>query len=233
MLYLVYGDHDAAREKARSLASSLLAKRPDAHAIRVESDDADAAHVRSLPATRGLFGEKVIAVLDGLFSGGFLDGLLGDLRDSENVFILVESGLSKDEVAEVAPHAEKMVSCEASEGELGQEFNLFALADAFGTRDKKKLWGLFARAVRAGASAEEIHGILFWQAKSLAFALSAENAADAGMKQFPFSKAKRFLKNFSPDDVRALPGRLVSLLHDARREGIPLDAALERFILSL
>ena len=236
MLYFIHGnDTDAVLAKGRALVEKLLAKRPDAEVIRVTDESFDPAHVRSLAGTQGLFEKKIIAVLDRVLDAddGAILSLLTAFKDSDNAFILLAGEVSAKDAQKVAEHAEKVVACDALARAPGREFNMFALTDALGARDRRKLWVLFTRAKRAGASAEEIHGILFWQAKALALAASAKSATEVGMKPFPFSKAKGFLKNFSREEVARLPGDLVTLYHDARRGSVPLDIALERFILAL
>lgn len=235
MLYVIHGnDTDAVLAKGRALVEKLLVKRPDAEVVRVTDESFDAAFVRSLAGTQGLFEKKIIAVLDRVpLEGGGVPNFLPLFRDSDNAFILLADEVSVKDAEELMKHAEKTVICDAPPRAPEREFNMFALTDAFGARDKKRLWVLFTHALSAGASAEEIHGILFWQAKALALAAGAASAAEAGMKPFPFSKAKSFLKNFSREEAVRLPDTLVALYHDARRGSIPLGIALERFILGL
>ncbi len=236
MLYFIYGsDTDAVLARGRSLVGTLLSKRPDAEVVRVTDETFDVAHIRALAGTQGLFEKKIVAVLDrvlGAGEGAVLD-LLAELEGSENAFVVLADDVTAKVAEKVALHAAKVVHCDAVARAPERDFNMFALTDALGARDKKALWVLYERAKRAGASAEEVHGILFWQAKALALAASAKSAGEAGMKSFPFSKAKSFLKNFSKAEVELLPGELVTLYHDARRGSIGLDVALERFILAL
>src|SRR3989344_5335141 len=75
--------------------------------------------------------------------------------------------------------------------------------------------------------------MLFWQAKNMLLAASAGSAAEAGMKPFPFQKAKQALKNYSPEELRSPSSKLISIPHDARRGLHDLAVSLERFVLSI
>ena len=156
MLYFIHGnDTDAVLAKGRALVEKLLAKRPDAEVIRVTDESFDPAHVRSLAGTQGLFEKKIIAVLDRVLDAddGAILSLLTAFKDSDNAFILLAGEVSAKDAQKVAEHAEKVVACDALARAPGREFNMFALTDALGARDRRKLWVLFTRAKRAGASA--------------------------------------------------------------------------------
>ena len=90
-------------------------------------------------------------------------------------------------------------------------FNTFALANAFGMKNKAGLWTGFRQAVGAGVALEEITGILFWKAKDM---LLKKNFGK-------FEEAE--LKNFS--------AKLSYLLPQARQEGRDAEIALEEFLL--
>ena len=113
------------------------------------------------------------------------------------------------------------------------DFNVFALTDALGERDRKKLWTLYQRAKYAEVSPEEIHGILFWQVKSMLLAKNAKNAEEAGLKPYPFKKSVGFLKHYTGGEVEHLSRKLLSVSHDARRGLHDFDIALERFVLNI
>jgi len=109
-------------------------------------------------------------------------------------------------------------------------FNIFSLTDALGERNKKRLWTRYQEALRAGSAPEEIHGILFWQLKTL---LLVSKGATAGIKPFVITKAKHFLGNYTENELEDLTKSFVDLYHDARRGKIDFDIGLEKILLSL
>jgi len=113
------------------------------------------------------------------------------------------------------------------------EFDRFALSDALGRRSKKDAWVLFQKSLDAGGVAEEIHGMLFWQVKSMILATSSKTAGEAGLNPFVFRKSLTFAKNFTEEELKDLSSRLVSIYHEARRGGDELPIALEKFVLGI
>ncbi|MCD8494805.1 MAG: hypothetical protein LRY41_01500 [Candidatus Pacebacteria bacterium] len=110
-------------------------------------------------------------------------------------------------------------------------FNVFALNDAYASRDKKKMWILFHEALRSGMSAEEIHGLLWWQIKNIA--VVCREGINPGLHNFVFEKTKRACKLFPVADIEAHSTALYEIFHESRRGGTPLDVSLEMFILNM
>jgi DNA polymerase III delta subunit len=107
------------------------------------------------------------------------------------------------------------------------------LAEALGKRDRKNLWVLYRRALLEDISPEEIHGTLFWQAKSIILARVAKSAKEAGIKDFPFSRAKTYANNFSEKESGELLSRLINISHDSRRGLSDISLALEELTLTV
>ena len=97
----------------------------------------------------------------------------------------------------------------------------------------KDAWVLLQKALDTGGVPEEIHGMLFWQVKSMILAVSSKTAGEAGLNPFVFRKSLSFAKNFTEEELKNLSARLVSIYHDARRGGDELAIALEKFVLSI
>ncbi|MEX2013832.1 MAG: hypothetical protein WD896_00565, partial [Parcubacteria group bacterium] len=95
----------------------------------------------------------------------------------------------------------------------GREFNIFALTDAFGSRNKKEAWVLYQKALAAGLSAEDVFFKIVWQVKSMLIAAKTKNVSETDMKDFPYNKAKSFLKNFRPGELEELSESLVLGYH--------------------
>lgn len=115
----------------------------------------------------------------------------------------------------------------------GREFNIFALTDALGARQKKEAWILYQKALGAGLSAEEIFFKIVWQVKSMLIASKTKNVGETDMKPFPYSKAKSFLKHFRPGELEKLSENLVIGYHQARRGEGEIETLVEKIILKL
>lgn len=238
MLYFLYGtDTDKAREKAHELLETLQKKKPDAAVFRIEAEKWNEVHLEELIGGQGLFSQKMLIFADRVFENeeaeAAIEKNLEEIGKSDNVFIFLEHKVRKALLLEITEVAEKVQEFESKEEKKKPEFNIFSLTDAFGKKDKKKLWVLYQKALEADAVPEEIHGILFWQLKSMLVAATAESASSAGLAPFVFTKAKSFLKNYSSEELKQLSSKLVRMYHDAHRGIHDFEIALERLILTL
>ena len=145
-----------------------------------------------------------------------------------------EEKLDKQTLSAFKKHTEKVQSFILPQKiQTTAAFNMFSLSDALGERDKKRLWVLYQKGKFNGVSPEEAHGILFWGVKSIHLAHGAQNAEEAELNPFVFKKVARFASNYTTAELDRLSMSLIALYHSARRGMIPLDIALERFILSI
>ena len=115
----------------------------------------------------------------------------------------------------------------------GREFNIFALTDALGARDKKRAWIIYQEALAAGVSAEEVFFKLVWQVKSMLIAARTKSVAETDMKAFPYSKAKGYLKNFKSEELEQLSENLVTGYYKARRGEEEVETLVEKILLKL
>ena len=114
-----------------------------------------------------------------------------------------------------------------------REFNIFALTDALGARQRKEAWILYQKALSAGLSAEEIFFKIVWQVKSMLIASRTRNVGETEMKAFPYNKAKSFLKNFKSGELKKLSESLVVGYHRARRGEVEIETLVEKLLLGL
>ncbi len=237
MLYCIYGsDKDKARAKAADLVAALQKKKPDAAFFKMTDEDFTESHLEEYIGGQGLFANKYIVLCDGLFLNKEIKEIvvkrLKDINASQNVFIFREGELDKATLTKIEKNSEKVQEYSFDEKPVKkQEFNVFSLADALGKRDRKSLWVLYRQAKDANVEDEQIHGILFWQLKSLILAQVSRSAAEAGLNPFVFGKAQGFARNFSKEELLVKSGELVRLYHEARRGVHDLDMALEKWIL--
>ncbi len=210
-----------------------LAKKGPLTLERFDAESFSPGHIDEYAGAAGLFGERYGIVIEGALEE-HEDEILARaqaMAQSANTFFLLEPKLLAKQRKVLQKHAEEVVEA-AREGKKNA-FNVFALTDALGKRDRKGLWVLFARARREGEGGESLHGLLFWMVKSMRAAALSKSATEAGLSPFVYTKAKSFSKNFSAEELKQLSHNLVVLYHEARRGWMDLDAALERFILSM
>ena len=237
MIYLLYGnDTNTSRKKLHILLDGLSKKRPNAEHFYITHENISDYSIEELISSQGLFEQKYIVVFDNLFidkdQKDKLLKMIKEMQKAEHVFIFLEGKLDKKTEARFEKYAEKIQEFSVNETKK-ERFNTFSLTDALGKRDRRSLWTLYQKAKLRYIADEEIHGILFWQVKSMLIALQSNNAKEAGLNPFVFNKSKGFLKNYSIEEIKSLSQKLITLSHDARRGICEFDIALERFILAL
>jgi DNA polymerase III delta subunit len=240
MIYLLYGsDTEKSRQKLHTLIDGLVAKRPDAAHIRVTDESFNEAELSELVGSMGLFVSKAIVEMNMVFrNDDAKDVILKNLKEiaaSENIFVFLEGELNKAEWTKFEKYAEKMQESAVAESsaKIKKDFNIFSLTDALAGRDRKRLWVLYQKALREDKQPEEIHGLLFWQAKALWLARDSKSPADAGLNPFVYKKSQSALAHFPTGDLEKMTNRLVTLYHEARRGKYELQDGLEQFILTL
>lgn len=239
MLYIFHGtDTEVARAKVHALIDGLLAKSPDAALFRFEAEEITTDRLVEYSESQGLFAQKYIVFLDHPFetkeSEDVFVGFRKELAESENIFIVLTGPLTKTVLKKFEKHATQIVEVgAATQSKTKDEFNMFTMTDALAARQTGKLWVLYQRALRAGKSPEEIHGVLWWQIKSLLLAARSEDAKAAGLKPFVFTKAKRAVQNFDERELTSLSQSFIDVYHKARRGDVDFRTFLETQILSL
>ncbi|MDP1625353.1 MAG: hypothetical protein Q8L64_06375 [bacterium] len=240
MLYVIYGtDTDLAREKSRALFDALKEKKPDAAAGTLTGDQVTPEKLEELTQSQGLFENKQIILMDRTLEVPDVRDMVMDkidaIAESPNIFIFSEGKLTKEVLKKLDKRAEKVQEYALEEGaaKAKESSSLFPMADALANKDKKKLWVMLRDALDHDAVPEEIHGILFWQAKSLALAEKSASAGEAGLNPFVYSKAKRALSVWKPGEVDGLLSKLVHMYHRAHRGQGQFEHELEKLALDL
>lgn len=254
MIYFLHGtDTDAVRTKARDMVASMHKKKPEAEIFKMTSEnwgaagEGGAARLDELAGGQGLFEKKYIVLLDrvgeDVTAREELVDRIDQLADSEHIFIWCEGKLDKATRTKIEKRAEKTQEFEKAEKiaasesagkfSAGGTTSIFALGDALGRRDKKQLWVLYRQFVDAGKSPEEIHGTLFWQAKSMVLASRSATAGEAGLAPFVYTKSKGFSRNYTEAELTKLLDNLIAVSHDARRGKHEMETGLERLLLEI
>ena len=92
-------------------------------------------------------------------------------------------------------------------------------------------WKLFQELVADSLPAEEIHGVVWWQFKSVYLAYDAKTAGEVDMKPYTFSKCQGFKKNWKKDELERYLDGLVDMYHKAHRGEVDFMIELERLCL--
>lgn len=237
MIYAYFGtDEHKARAKAHAFISVVRKKRPDAPFFTVKPNEDSVARIEELAQGAGLFYEKQIVFVDQVYADPAIQTVFKDLlalmQQSDSIFIILEGNVRAPDKKMIETYAHEYHEFLLAEKKK-VTFNIFALGDALLTRDKIKLWSLYLEALSIGKSPEEIHGSLFWQAKSMTLAAAENTASKTGLKPFVYTKAKTALKKYTLEEINSLPWSLIDTLHRSRLESEELSLAMERWVLSL
>lgn len=236
MLYFLYGDRQFIKKESVHIKSALLEKRPDAVSLSYDSTSAETFNFDELVSGQGLFQSRFIVELDNVFGSGFFQdekAAVLKIKTSENIFLVLEEKLLKKSFELLKKNAEKTSEDKAPVEKGKKDFSAFTLADALCGRDKKRLWTLFREAVQRDYKIEELHGILFWQMKTIVLAHKTSSAEKAGIKPYPFSKATSAKKYYSEKEAELFLHALSQAIIDGRGKSGSLEHSVERFILSL
>lgn len=123
----------------------------------------------------------------------------------------------------------------AQKKKAGFEFaySPFALQDAIGEKNIKKIWIEYQKLRFLGIEAEDlIHKITGKVRDMLSIILGADKE-DLGAKDYTFNKSKRDSKNWEKNELENFYTRLVEIYHFSRIKGDNLDISLEKILLSL
>jgi DNA polymerase III delta subunit len=233
MLHVFFGNNPIQIRQA-AYACAALYEEKGVKLSRIDTDTFVSGMLLEAAQSASLFGEKEVYLVDTPSSDAVFNaevcGSLEDLHTSANIFIVIEESLL---AAEKKTYTKFADSIDEIKEEKGAPFNVFALADSLLRKDKKMLWLGLCEARDAGLSSEEIIGTLWWQLKTLRLSAVTKNATEAGMKDFPYNKAKRSLSYFAPRELEALSHALLSVYHKGHQGEVDIEMALEAWTLSI
>jgi DNA polymerase III delta subunit len=231
MLYVFFGtDVVTVREKARARARAL----GEENVASVTVSDYHPGILQEHAGSVSLFGSKAVTLIDTLSEDvDIFSSLIEDLpmlAQADHAFVVIEQALLAEDKKTFKRYAAEYTECVA---EKRERFNTFKLADTLLERDKRSLWLLLMEAFRTGVSPEEVAGLFFWQIKTLRLVARTSSAEEAGVKPFVYTKAKRGLGRFKPEELDRFSRELVTLYHEGHRGIRDMGLALEQWVLSL
>jgi len=212
MIYLFAGDDT--QKKIANYEKFLKTIEKETEVFFVNKNNFDPMQIESFSSSEGLFFTKsAIVFLNLLEKEESLDFILEKLPlmgKSENLFIFSEGKLKKIILDEFKKARAELNIFELSK-EKREKYNNFLLADAFGERDKLKLWIYFRQAMDVGVGMEELIGVLFWKAKDLIL--------------------KKNFSKYSETELQNFTSKISYLLPEARKQGLDDESAFEQFLL--
>jgi DNA polymerase III delta subunit len=233
MLHVYFGnDTISVRKKAFAF---ITACEEDGFGVeRIEAESYQSGQCANIAGSLSLFGGKTVYLLDTPSNNNLfleeLESVLPLLKESSDQFVVLEGTLLAPAKKMYGKYADKL---EETTGEKVERFNAFSLADSLALKDKKMLWIGLQDAKREGLSSEEIIGTLWWQLKTLRLANVTASAVQAGMKDFPYNKAKRSLRNFKEGELEKFSQTLLAVYHDGHAGKRDIDLALEKWTLTI
>jgi hypothetical protein len=123
------------------------------------------------------------------------------------------------------------ISKEKKEREFG--YKPFALQDALGEKSAKKAWIEYEKLRLVGIDEEEIVYKIMSKVRDMAAIIIGASKEDLNLKDYPYNKSKKDLKNWKEEELKNLYTKLVEMYHNSRIKGDDLDIALEKALLSL
>lgn len=232
MLYVFYGnDVQAVRKAAFDAVAKLVAGKT---IDRIDAETYTPGILSDIAGASSLFGGSGAYLIDTASDNtDFFSDTIAHLEafsQSPNTFVIIESNLLAPEKKKFAKFA---TTIEEFKKSATERFNAFTMADSLLKKDKRMLWVQYQEAKSSGLAAEEIIGTLWWQLKTLRLAALTSSASEAGMKDFPYNKAKRALGNFKTEYLIEISNSLLRLYHDGHRGKTDIDLALEKWVLSI
>ena len=217
--------------KAKKYALTLAETR---EIVRFGEGEHEFEEVLTYLGAHGMFSSEIALLIDRPCETSEGEELLAqhmkDFAESETLVVVIEPALPAS-LKKKIPQSAKVESFELPHPIEEPPTSIFALADAFGAGDRKRAWILYRTFIQEGMAPEEIHGTLAWSARSFVLAAKTKSAAEAGLKPFVFTKAKRVADRLGLSGAETLSRELVSLYHDARRGKGSLEDLLEVFLL--
>jgi hypothetical protein len=227
-MFYVFTGEDKAKKKHE--LETLIAKFPNREVFFINEFNFYLESFQGFLAGADIFSNSYIVVLDSVldsdFSGIVLDKL-ESMQVSENIFVLLEGSPSKKINDILKEKAEIFKTFSVIKD---KEFNIFAITDSFGSRNKKDTWVLMQKALMSEVGSEDILNVLIWQIKTLLLVKRSENINDTGLKPFVYNKSKGYSKNFDILELKDISRELTSMFHESHL-GLELGPHLENFLL--
>lgn len=245
MIYLFAGsDHARAYQTFSRYLAIMRAKQPEATVLVFTPDNLNQAAFEEAIFGQSLFLNKHIVAARRLSEDEAASRLvltnIKTLTESSSAFLFYEPfdfaqgkpGEESELVKTLAKHA-KDTKIFNLKTEFKPEFNIFALANNLGARDRECLWLDYERARRANFKSIDIFWKLWWQVKNMMIVTAAPEVMKTELKPTVAARAVRASRNFRPDELAAMLTELAAMYHETYPDSDEFNFRLEKFILSV
>lgn len=237
MILFIYGDDTKkVREKTTATVDVLLLKQKEASVFKINNENWNLNYVKEILESQSLFVPKSIIVFNFISENkdNFTELLdvLKEVKSTEHICIIAEGDVTEKNKEKIKKIAAK-----------SQEFNLnkiiekkpeaptFAFATSFANREFQRTEKQLHTLLDLKLVPEEIHGVLWWQMKSVKLASMAQSAVGAGLNPFVFKNAKSASLKWNPEDLDQVLNSLFEMYHQAHRGKIDFYNAIERLVV--
>lgn len=112
-------------------------------------------------------------------------------------------------------------------------YSPFALQDAIGERNVKKIWIEYEKLRLAGIEAENIIYKIIGKVRDIAAMKMGAGKGELSLSDYPYFKSKKDLNNWKEKELKDLYTKLISVYHQSRMGGDELDIATEKTLLGI
>lgn len=220
-------------EKFRRLKEEIKGKYPQAMEVFFNEENVSPQAILDIAGQRSFLSETCLVACHRIFENeeteGFFLEIIEAAASSPNQYLFFENELDKKRIALMA---EKGRVYELKKPAEEEKFNVFRIGNALGMRDRRTAWIELMRARRAGLGDENILRALVWQAKCMLLA-SKTSLSSSGLNPYVYQKSKRYVSNYSPDELNALSFQLVILQPRVIAGETEMETALESLVLNI
>jgi len=237
MIYLFAGsDHARAYQTFSRYLAIMRAKQPEATVLVFTPDNLNQAAFEEAIFGQSLFLNKHIVAARRLSEDEATSRLvlanIKTLAESSSAFLFYEPS-GDSELAKILAKYAKDTKIFNLKTEFKPEFNIFALANNLGARDRERLWLDYERARRANFKSIDIFWKLWWQVKNMMIVTAAPEVMKTELKPTVAARAVRASRNFRPDELAAMLTELAAMYHETYPDSDEFNFRLEKFILSV
>ena len=231
MIIFLYGtDVQKIQLKTNAILDSLRKKKPNASFVRIDDEQA----VESIDATlsgSGLFESNYIVLMRNVTRDKDVwkevSKKIKALQQSSHAYIWIEESEENASIKKIKEAAEK------SEEHIlkiakDEQVQVFVFLDLFFARNAKDSWVWYQN--NKDVDLSQILNLIMWQIKSVVVADNSRDAAQAKLKPFVFSKAKKIASLWSSDELSQLFIKCIEWQTRAR-QGEDVAPEFEKYML--
>jgi len=113
-------------------------------------------------------------------------------------------------------------------------YSPFALQDAIGEKDVKKIWIEYQKLRLEGIDADELVHKIISKLRDMSAIKKGADKEDLGIKKdYPYNKSKRDARNWKEEELKDFYTKLVQMYHYSHMGENELDTALEKALLNV